>query len=125
MICNNRSLVIIGFFLIISLLSVAITSKAAAPNSEYLPILNMPKSATQAPTATNTPQPTELPPPQPTPTLYGVPSFCSCTGPDLDCADFDTHNQAQACFEHCVSLGYGDVYRLDGDNDGLACEALP
>ncbi len=48
------------------------------------------------PTPTNTPIPTEPPPPQPTPTNEGVPSFCSCTGPDLDCSDFSTHKQAQA-----------------------------
>jgi VCBS repeat-containing protein len=80
------------------------------------------------PTETTPPPPTETttpPPPQPTPTIDGVPGFCTCTGPDLDCADFSTQNQAQACFEHCKSLGYGDVYRLDGDNDGKACEALP
>ena len=53
---------------------------------------------------------------------------CSCTGVDLDCKmeDFATHAIAQACFEHCKSLGYGDVYNIDGnDHDGLACENLP
>ncbi len=50
---------------------------------------------------------------------------CNCTGPDLDCADFATHAAAQACFEYCSDRGYGDVFRLDGDNDGVACESLP
>lgn len=50
---------------------------------------------------------------------------CSCAG-GLDCKDFTTHNQAQACYEYCKSLGHGDVHGLDGnDQDGLACESLP
>jgi micrococcal nuclease len=51
---------------------------------------------------------------------------CACSGPDLDCKDFKTHNSAQACFEYCKNAGHGDIFRLDGnDNDGLACESLP
>ncbi len=38
---------------------------------------------------------------------------------DLDCADFSNQAEAQ---EH---LYPGDPYRLDGDNDGIACEDLP
>lgn len=69
------------------------------------------------------------------PTLVVVPATvpsgggnapCSCGGPDLDCEHFNSHSAAQACYQHCVSAGYGDVFRLDGsDNDGLACESLP
>jgi len=62
-------------------------------------------------------------------TLITVPApnseVCSCNG-GLDCSNFNTHNQAQACFEYCKSLGYGDVHGIDGnDQDGLACESLP
>lgn len=43
---------------------------------------------------------------------------------DLDCADFSTQKQAQFFF-----LKHGgpqvDSHRLDGDNDGVACESLP
>jgi len=53
----------------------------------------------------------------------GVP--CNCNGPDLNCGDFSTHAEAQACYDYCISLGYGDVFGLDGDNDGSACESLP
>ena len=59
--------------------------------------------------------------PEPAPPATG----CNCTGPDLNCADFSTHAEAQACYERCKDLGYGDVFRLDGDNDGSACESLP
>ena len=40
---------------------------------------------------------------------------------DYDCADFSTQQEAQAEFESHAT----DVYRLDGDNDGIACESLP
>jgi hypothetical protein len=53
------------------------------------------------------------------------PAPCNCAGPDLNCADFSTHVAAQACFDYCRQRGYGDVFRLDGDNDGSACESLP
>lgn len=42
---------------------------------------------------------------------------------DRDCADFKTHKQAQRFFEkHNPSR---DPHRLDGDDDGRACEILP
>jgi excalibur calcium-binding domain-containing protein len=42
---------------------------------------------------------------------------------DRDCSDFRTQAQAQRFFErHNPSR---DPHRLDGDNDGLACESLP
>lgn len=40
---------------------------------------------------------------------------------DLDCTDFATQAQAQAVFNQDPS----DPNRLDSDNDGVACEALP
>lgn len=38
---------------------------------------------------------------------------------DYDCADFSTQAEAQEY------LTPGDPHRLDGDNDGIACELLP
>jgi len=52
-------------------------------------------------------------------------SPCNCTGPDLNCDDFATQEEAQRCYDYCVSQGYGDVFGLDRDNDGIACESLP
>lgn len=66
------------------------------------------------------PQPTSPPgPPQ------SSEAVCGCSGNIYNCGDFSTHAQAQACYEYCVSQGRGDVHRLDGDNDGSACESLP
>lgn len=40
---------------------------------------------------------------------------------DLDCPDFATQHEAQAAFEENPD----DVYRLDADGDGIACETAP
>ena len=53
-------------------------------------------------------------------------TVCDCSGNIYSCSDFSTHAEAQACYEYCVSVGRGDVHRLDGsDDDGIACESLP
>lgn len=41
------------------------------------------------------------------------------TASDYDCSDFATQEEAQEYLEP------GDPYRLDADNDGIACEDLP
>ena len=74
-------------------------------------------------TSTNTPLP--VPTNTPLPTATGQSAPCNCTGPDLNCTDFSSHAQAQSCFSYCWDLGYGDVFGLDGDGDGVACESLP
>lgn len=45
-------------------------------------------------------------------------------GSDRDCGHFDTHAEAQAFF---IAAGgpARDPHRLDGDDDGIACESLP
>jgi micrococcal nuclease len=40
---------------------------------------------------------------------------------NLDCASFETHEEAQRVFEQDPS----DPNYLDGDGDGVACEDLP
>lgn len=45
-------------------------------------------------------------------------------GPDRDCGDFDTHSVAQRFFEAAGGPAR-DPHRLDGDDDGEACESLP
>jgi SH3-like domain-containing protein len=50
---------------------------------------------------------------------------CSCERDLYNCPNFETHDQAQACYNFCVSEGRGDVHKIDSDDDGLACEQLP
>lgn len=79
-------------------------------------------SATPAPVAA-APEPT--PPPTSTQAASPAQAACNCRGPDLDCSDFNSQAQAQACFDACQSQGRGDIFRLDGDHDGSVCESLP
>lgn len=126
----------------------------AAPNTTYLPLIlaqptNTPtetltptatetatdtptitplptEMATPTPTETNTPEPTATNIPQPTATATVIPSGpCLCDSDRYNCSDFATHAAAQACFDYCVSLGKGDIHRLDRDGNGVACESLP
>ena len=82
--------------------------------------------ATMPPLPTSPPQPTSAPS-QPTPTPTPVPQsgVCDCSYNRYNCSDFSTQRAAQACFDYCWSIGRGDIHRLDGDNDGVACESLP
>lgn len=90
----------------------------AAPNLVVLPTQAQPTVATL---------PTQLPPtlvvlPTQGPAGGGGSAVCNCSGPDLDCGDFSPRSAAQPCFDYCVAQGYGDIFRLDRDSDGQACE---
>jgi len=75
-------------------------------------------------TSTPTQTPTITPTPTATDEQTGAP--CSCAADTLNCSDFGTQPEAQACMNYCVNQGQGDIHGLDGnDNDGLACESLP
>lgn len=50
---------------------------------------------------------------------------CDCSGNPYNCSDFKSRADAQACYEHCLSLTGKVVHRLDGNGDGEACEATP
>lgn len=68
----------------------------------------------------------------PAPTSTSTPTLsstayapCDCDGYDLNCSDFYSHASAQACYNYCLDEGYGDVFGLDHEGDGYACESLP
>lgn len=95
-----------------------------------IPLVEPPATPTAAPQ----PTPTEAPLPTPTPQPAAPTSApaqpqpgpaCSCSGDAYNCGDFNTHSEAQGCFDYCRSNGTGDIHRLDSDNDGIACESLP
>lgn len=56
------------------------------------------------------------------PGLTPVSGPCPCNGNTMNCSDFRNQKAAQACYDHCKSQGFGDIHRLDRDNDGIACE---
>lgn len=47
-----------------------------------------------------------------------------CGQATYDCSDFRTQDEAQDVFEHCKFGKGNDPHRLDGDDDGVACESL-
>lgn len=81
---------------------------------------------TLAPSPTQTPQPvatsTPIPVATSTPNSFGV---CPCNGNTLNCSDFGTQPESQACFDHCMLVVGFDIHRLDSNGDGIACESLP
>lgn len=48
-----------------------------------------------------------------------------CGDAVYNCDDFRTQDEAQEVYEYCNFDGENDPHRLDGDNDGIACEDLP
>ena len=66
----------------------------------------------------DTPPPAPQPEPEPQPAEVELPP---CFAGDCDCGDFSTQADAQ----RVLDAEPGDRHRLDGDNDGIACESLP
>jgi hypothetical protein len=56
--------------------------------------------------------------------MAGVPAGPADPGDTKNCGDFSRWRDAQDWFERYYPA-YGDVARLDGDNDRVACESLP
>ncbi|MBA3733183.1 hypothetical protein H0W91_02275 [Patescibacteria group bacterium] len=55
-----------------------------------------------------------------------VDAFCNAQQKDYNCADFKTQPEAQYVYDRCNALGKNmDVYHLDGNHNGIVCEALP
>ena len=54
---------------------------------------------------------------------YSSSSEFDCSYNKYNCANFDTHVEAQKLFETCGGTS-NDVHHLDGDQDGSACETL-
>ncbi len=69
------------------------------------------------------------PAPTITPLGLGVehvtPGACNCFNQKPKCSDFSSHNEAQACYDQCVSVGLYYVFRLIDDPNGGACTKLP
>lgn len=71
------------------------------------------------------PEPTATTAPQRVQPVVSV-SDCGCEGDSLNCDNFSSQEDAQACYQQCMNTVYKDIHGLDGnDADGLACESLP
>ncbi len=84
---------------------VAITKLVSAPASQTLTVLDW--SPYDPPVVTTTTAPI---PPNP--------------GDTKNCSDFDTQAEAQAWFDYYYPH-YGDIAKLDADNNLIPCESLP
>jgi endonuclease YncB( thermonuclease family) len=67
---------------------------------------------TLTPTITNTPRPVTATPVGP----------CDCLSRRLTCNSFRNQRSAQECFEFCWRQGYGDIFGLDKNGNGIACD---
>jgi len=58
--------------------------------------------------------------------IINIDNFCNAQELDYNCSDFVTQQEAMKVYKRCGELGKNmDVFRLDGDADGLVCESLP
>ncbi len=58
--------------------------------------------------------------------IINIDNFCNAEKMDYNCTDFKTQPEAMSVYKRCGELGKNmDVFRLDGDKDGLVCESLP
>jgi micrococcal nuclease len=110
----NYELVLLGFA---SAKQYPPDTACASPFESAETIARNQKIGIWAPTPTRWPTATPVP--------GGGTGPCSCSGNLYNCPDFNTQAEAQACYDYCMNLGYGDIHRLDSDNDGRACESLP
>lgn len=112
---------------LLSLFSVqAQPSGTIPPAVAYLPLIINPaptEMSTATPTATATPLPS--PTPTATPLATATPLLYICDHDAYNCDNFHTRPEAQAVFDYCMELGYGDIHHLDQNNDNIACNALP
>lgn len=79
----------------------------------------LPPPTTSAPTAIAVPA--TLPP---TATAASAPppqqAVCNCTSDTVNCSG--NKSFGRQCHAYCLSIGAGDIHRLDNDDDGAACE---
>lgn len=124
---------VIALGMVISRLSAGVAGGAEVTTTVYvhLPlVMRQPTStetapATTTPTMTATATATATSTATATVTATATATPCVCSGDLYNCPDFATQAQAQRCYDHCWSLGMGDVHHLDADGDAVACEGLP
>lgn len=74
--------------------------------------------------------PAEVPAPTPEPAraeevVVPIGEVCLCDSERYNCTGptaFQTHSEAQSCFDYCMQMTGKDIHGLDGNNDGVACE---
>ena len=106
---------------------IKVTWELAATAAEWAALQDMLGTCEVVPqvvTVEATPTPSAVPPATPTPTVLPNGLLYDPFGPDRNCGDFPTWQDAQAFYEAAGGPS-SDPHRLDGDSDGVACESLP
>lgn len=99
-----------------------IATPTLAPSPTPSPTETQVLTPTDYPTPTDPPQPPDVPTEHPPPVV----GPCDCyLAASLTCRDFDTQEQAQACYDYCLAEMDMDLSRLDSNQNGIACENLP
>lgn len=57
------------------------------------------------------------------PTMTPTPNNSDCSRDIYKCGDFSSREEAQVVFDYCMNQVGSDIHRLDGNNDGIACES--
>jgi hypothetical protein len=99
------------------------TEIVLSPTSYTLPTLTQP--ATSPPLETLSATATVIFVMPTSPPSGSGPGICPCAADTLNCPDFPTDPDAQACMDYCISIGAGDIHNLDGNANGLACDGTP
>ena len=89
---------------------------SATSPSAATPTITLTAATTATAGATTSPTPTFTPPSG---------EICLCIPGIYTCDDFFDLEEAQGCFDYCNAMGFGDIHNLDGNLDGLACNAAP
>lgn len=112
--------------------SVWIESSGVTLITSYSSTVQLPTSvpallpeATKTPIPTSTAIATLTPTPTMTPSATVTIVAFDCSHDAYNCSDFTTQSQATQVLNFCRNLGFGDIHKLDNDNDGVACEDLP
>lgn len=101
--------------------TINIVVNTPAPTNTKIPAPTATNIIIELSTATPTDVPIEIAPTEivstEVPELLPTTPACDCSADIYNCSDVPV-----GCFDYCLQLGVGDVYNLDRDSDGYACE---
>lgn len=100
-----------------------VSTMASSATPSFTPTAGATSTATASPTLTEEPEPTLDPEIESQLEEVAEPTTgpCDCYTADLDCTDFASKADAQACYDYCLEQEGRDVHQLDEDLDGEVC----
>jgi len=100
-----------------------VSTEEPTATPSFTPTAEVTSTEATSPTPTDEPEPTLDPEIESQLEEVAEPTIgpCDCYTADLDCTDFDSKADAQACYEYCLEQEGRDVHQLDEDLDGQVC----